>query len=1321
MSNLPPYNITITHSITQYPEARYFFIQLETEETIMNYTEIEIYDENGNNIASTSNNNNAYAQSSEHSNNPRPASKAFDGDFTVNGIHHTKDDPVPSGRQWLGVNLGSNKKIAGIRIYGRSGYTEDSNAYARTAPFRIYLYKSDEYTGTFADGETGPLNYNDYSLHTKDADVNETISDSNGNQQQFQFDLSQQTKIRTRDFDRAIANYNTTVGFKEAQYFFIQLETENTIMNYAEIEIYDENGTNIASNSNTNNTYAQSSNHSNSDHPASKAFDGDFTVIHHTKDDPIPSGRQWLGVNLSSNKKIAGIRIYGRSNADGLVYTEGGAQYARTAPFRIYLYKSDEYTGTFADGGTGPLNYNDYHLHSNDATVNATINDQQLFFYGITSTIESGITKIGNYAFSSSNLISITIPNSVRTIGEYAFKDSRLTSVNIPNSVTSIGKYTFYGSSYLDDITLHKYKNDDINDNIIDLSGGSLNNKVYTTNVFSNIKRDATFTLFSDEKMDIESFGEFRYVFYERDLTTKTGDGAMVEFEVYDENNDKISDVNTGNPDVLYSSKWSNDLYDPNYIKDDNLTHVTSEWHSRLEKQSIYDVFGNTSGTYKKPFIGYNFGSVKKISKIVLIACGDTTILHKNNIDGDSTDRENKRNGYKLYFTNDIITVTTNDSTTYTPGTYTCVDPSGDYVVRTSYDDAIFDVSFNNTYTHIMEQFKYRYKIIDGTTSIAADEFKDRTDLLSIDISNSVTTIGTDAFNGTTNMTSCTLPNNTSFTIIPNNCFQGSGLTSIDIPDSVTTIGYNAFYLSRELATVTIPNSVTSIGLSAFSYNAITSFTIPDKVETLSNYIFFASNSLASVTIPNSVTSIGNGAFTNTALTSITLPDSVTSIGNEAFRNCSNLRSFKLPNNPNFTTIPQDCFKNSLNWDSPQSIPHSVTTIGSNAFSNGGVQLDNTAYLKLPPTFKDNIPYYAGTNFSETFDTPPNAFETGIGLVLVYNHLDNYVVKNNTSTIFAMDRTGTASNQLDFPSSYKINENNNNSSGLQYFRKGILKDASYNYTDASTLDIAYTNSPYAAAGPIGYKINGMDIGKRIAPYYKIYTSNTNNVKLIPGWTKIGILAIGGGAGGQSGNAQSGGGHYGGAGGGAGGMAFGYFTQNEIHSTNIIEELEITIGNGGAAGAKRSSNGNGNPGTPGGDTIVKYTYAGGGSEIIVKATGGQCNGNKDENSEGGTGEKGDTISEEGIFIKNGDNTGQGLSGASGNNTLNTVGYRQGGSGGTLEDGDYTFNFFEQLTGAVGTGKGGGGGRGDKVDDYGGQGGPGSKGSVFIFQYFAPLLP
>ena len=1223
-NNLPPYNITITHSITQYHEAQYFFIQLETVNTSMQYSEIEIYDENGTNIAFDASQN--AIQSSHYiggGNTRYPASNAFDG--TTNGSNNNYNHTLEAAgkRDWLGINLGSNKKIAGIRVYGRSdadgSFVEGGQYYTRIAPFRIYLYKSDEYTGTFEEGhDNGPIDYNDYSLHTNDADVNETISDSNGSQLHFLFDLSQQTKIRTRDFDRAITNYDTTDEFKEARYFFIQLETVHNAMCFSEIEIYDPSGNNIALSKDA----VQSSDWNSGQYPASKAVNGTIRTynsggdFHHTAQPSSGNTREWLGINLGSDQKIAGIRIY----SGNYPYSVDGVNATRTEPFRIYLYTSSEYTGSFASGYlNGPLNYDNYHLHSDDATINERIGDLKLFYYGITPTINSGITTIGNYAFSSSNLISITIPDSVATIGEYAFKDSRLTSVHIPNSVTTIGKYAFYGSPYLDDITLHKY---DIDNNIIDLSGGSLASKVYTTNVFSNINPDATFTLFSDEKMDINSLnGEFRYVFYERDPTDSDREAAIAEFEVWDENNDRIS--HTANPTIKYSSRWqsggSGTEYLPSHINNGNYTHITGEWHSKYAKQSVYDVFGNTSGTYKRAFIGYDFGFPRKMSKIVLTACDDS---HINLVGGNSSERASKIRGFKLYFTNDIITVPTNDDTTYTLGNYTCVDPNGDYVVRTSYDHAIFnDHATNQTHTDVLQPFKYRYQIIDGPTSIAANEFKDRTDLLSIDISNSVTIIGISAFEGTTNMTSCTLPNNTSFTTIPEFCFKNSGLTSIIIPDSVTTIGNDAFnettnmtsvtipdsvttigeyafrnsgltsvtipnnvttisdglfYLCSSLASITIGNNVTSIGMSAFSYNAITSFIIPDNVTTIGNFAFFASTSLASINIPNSVTSIGTEAFVSTALTSINIPNSVTLIGDGAFRNCSNLKSFNLPNNPSFTTIPNDCFKNSLNWDSPQSIPHSVTTIGSNAFSNGGVPLNNTAYLKLPPSFKNYVPYYQGTNVSETINTPPNAFEQGNGLVLLYNHLANYVVKNNTSHIFAMDRTGTASNQLDFLSSYK--ENNNS---LQYFRKGILNDASYNYTDASTLDTAYTNSPYAVAGPIGYKINGMDIGKRIAPYYKVYTSSANttstyyDVELIPGWTKLGILAIGGGGGGGAGGAaysSVGGNHWeagrmgAGSGGSSGGIGFAVLNKSVMPE---LTKINIRVGKGGTGGTSHS--------------------------------------------------------------------------------------------------------------------------------------------------------
>ena len=70
--------------------------------------------------------------------------------------------------------------------------------------------------------------------------------------------------------------------------------------------------------------------------------------------------------------------------------------------------------------------------------------------------VNTGVTSIGNYAFSScSSLISVKIPNGVTRIGNHAFYYcSSLTSITIPNGVTSIENHAFYYCSSLTSITI---------------------------------------------------------------------------------------------------------------------------------------------------------------------------------------------------------------------------------------------------------------------------------------------------------------------------------------------------------------------------------------------------------------------------------------------------------------------------------------------------------------------------------------------------------------------------------------------------------------------------------------------------------------------------------------------------------------------------------------------------------------------------------------------------------------------------------------------------------------------------------------------------
>ena len=87
-----------------------------------------------------------------------------------------------------------------------------------------------------------------------------------------------------------------------------------------------------------------------------------------------------------------------------------------------------------------------------------TIGDCAFASCGMTSlTIDATITSIEKYAFSSSSLISLSLTGNVQKIGDYAFANcTSLTSLSLTGNVQKIGDYAFDSCSSLNTVTLPK-------------------------------------------------------------------------------------------------------------------------------------------------------------------------------------------------------------------------------------------------------------------------------------------------------------------------------------------------------------------------------------------------------------------------------------------------------------------------------------------------------------------------------------------------------------------------------------------------------------------------------------------------------------------------------------------------------------------------------------------------------------------------------------------------------------------------------------------------------------------------------------------------
>ena len=162
--------------------------------------------------------------------------------------------------------------------------------------------------------------------------------------------------------------------------------------------------------------------------------------------------------------------------------------------------------------------------------------------------------------------------------------------------------------------------------------------------------------------------------------------------------------------------------------------------------------------------------------------------------------------------------------------------------------------------------------IPSSVTSIGWRAFFSCSSLTSINIPSSVTSIGDYAFNSCSSLTTITVDESNPIYSSENNVLfskedkslirAGFGLEKYDIPSWVTSIGGDAFNGCSSLTSINIPFSVTRIEGYAFrDCISLPSINIPSSVTSIDECAFEGCSSLTSINIPSSVTSIGGDAF----------------------------------------------------------------------------------------------------------------------------------------------------------------------------------------------------------------------------------------------------------------------------------------------------------------------------------------------------------------------------------------------------------------------------------------------------------------------------
>ena len=488
-------------------------------------------------------------------------------------------------------------------------------------------------------------------------------------------------------------------------------------------------------------------------------------------------------------------------------------------------------------------------------------------FSGLTAVKGTSVTRLKNQAFDyCSSLASIDFPN-LQTIDDSSFGHcTSLVSYTIPASVSSISGAAFYGCTNLTNLSVNS------NSYSFSCENRILYNKNKTTiYAFLSSRTDTTYVVPST----VKTIGD-RAFYYNTFLKSIVLPNGVETIGRYAFHGSKVQSV--------YIPQSVSKIWFDAFSYCNSLTSVKVANSTPLSLSSAIFSSTNTITLYvpqgsKEAYESTNYW--KDASNIVEYAPSPNIQFADANVksicvanwdyDGDGELSEEEAQEIReiwwqfqdntditsfdelQYFTNlktigtSAFSGCTNLASIMVPASLTKI---GQYVFRNTAwlnaqpDGLVYLGNVLYTYKGTMPE-NTKIVVKDGTTCICNYAFSSQTNLIEIELPNSLLYLGTE---------------DTSLDEY-GYVFSGCrGLTAIKIPAGVKDIIRYTFYRCG-IKTIELPEGLESIGNSSFRACDLESIVIPDKVRTIGKNTFRSCSRLQSVTMPSYLMSVASDAF----------------------------------------------------------------------------------------------------------------------------------------------------------------------------------------------------------------------------------------------------------------------------------------------------------------------------------------------------------------------------------------------------------------------------------------------------------------------------